>query len=132
MTHGEKCYCGHAKRNHSGVRGLIGGGLILYLGCHYCDCVLYSGKSSGKEEWERVNRNRSEYAHLPLPSRISDIQNSCQSPESLATKAMLPECPECGGVITPGQVDHVCIRKGPEEYRGSCQIPSSKLKVNEE
>lgn len=41
-------------------------------------------------------------------------QNRCS-----VTKAKMPECPECGGVIEPGQIDHVCIRKGPEEYQSS-------------
>jgi len=56
MNWNEKCYCGHAKRSHHSIAGVIGAGLRLYMRCKYCDCKKYSPKSAGKEEWERLKK----------------------------------------------------------------------------
>ena len=56
MTYGEKCYCGHAMRSHSSFFY----GRRHYRGCRFCGCKLYSEKSSGKEEWVRLNKIQSE------------------------------------------------------------------------
>ncbi len=46
--------------------------------------------------------------------RCSTCKDNPDIQSSTKAKQMLPECSDCGGVITPGQIDHVCIRKGPE------------------
>ena len=70
MSYNEKCYCGHAKKSHSG--GYIG--MRLYSGCKTCDCIQYSPKSEGKEEWKRMQRFRHEGYGDPLPSSMSDSE----------------------------------------------------------
>ena len=72
MSYNEKCHCGHAKKSHSG--GYIG--MRLYSTCKTCDCIQYSPKSEGKEEWKRMQRLRHEGYGDPLPSSMSD---NCRS-----------------------------------------------------
>ncbi len=40
----EKCICGHSKKSHNSVLGLIGAGLRLYLDCKFCDYKKYKPK----------------------------------------------------------------------------------------
>jgi len=71
MSYNEKCYCGHAKRNHHSMKMGI---MRHHSGCKYCDCIQYSPKSNGKEGWERMQKLRHEGYDDPLPSRMSDIK----------------------------------------------------------
>ena len=65
---GEKCYCGHAKKSHSGA--FIG--IRLHSKCKTCDCSQYSPKSDGKEAWVDLQYWAEKYMYKPLPSRLSD------------------------------------------------------------
>lgn len=37
----EKCKCGHQRKSHRSIVGLIGGGLRTYLGCRFCKCQRF-------------------------------------------------------------------------------------------
>lgn len=41
MSEKEICECGHVRKNHNSVVGLVDGGLRIYLSCRYCYCERF-------------------------------------------------------------------------------------------